>query len=46
MDDADMNEVYTRLAARETPLLDESHRELPLPEVHWGEEPLFLAGRS
>lgn len=41
MPDADMNEVYKRLAATEKPLLDESNREMPLPENHWGEEPLF-----
>lgn len=42
MVDADMNEVFKRLAEKDTKFLDESHREMPLPENHWGEEPLFM----
>ena len=39
-----MNEVFKRLAVREKPLFDESHKELPLPEHFMpGKEPLFMA---
>jgi hypothetical protein len=41
MQDADMTEVYKRLGEKGAKLLDESHREMPLPEDHWGETPLF-----
>jgi hypothetical protein len=46
MDDADQNEVFKRLGEKAKKLLDESHRELPLPEHHWGPEPLFMARRG
>lgn len=38
-----MNEVYKRLGERAKPLLDEGHRELPIPEQHRVKEPLFMA---
>lgn len=41
--DGDMRAVYERLGIRAAKFLDEQHRELPLPENHWGKEPLFMA---
>lgn len=35
-----MTEVFKRLGENNKPLLDESHREMPVPE---GEPPLFVA---
>lgn len=46
MVDADMSEVYKRLAQANKPLLDERDREMPLTVNHWGEEPLFQCRRN
>lgn len=46
MEDADQHEVYKRLGEKQKPLLDEAIKELPLPEGHWGEEPLFQKGQT
>lgn len=45
MESADQAEVFKRLAEMSKPLLDEAHKELPLPEKHWGDEPLFMKGQ-
>lgn len=43
---ADMLEVFKRLGESAHKFLDEQCKELPLPEKHWGDEPLFLQGRQ
>jgi hypothetical protein len=40
--DGDMLLVFKRLAELGHRFLDERHQEMPLPEKHWGETPLFL----
>lgn len=46
MESADQNEVYKRLGEKAARFLDESIKELPLPEKHWGEEPIFMSRRN
>jgi hypothetical protein len=36
-----MQEVYRRLDEKAAKFMDESSKELPLPDKHWGETPLF-----
>lgn len=43
--DSDMIEVFKRLGEAKHKFLDEQHKELPLPENHWGEEPLFMRAK-
>lgn len=42
MENADMAEVFKRLGEQQKPLFDETHQELPIPEEHRIEEPLFM----
>jgi len=46
MESADLFEVFKRLTDKAVKFLDESHREMPLPEKHWGEEPLFQCAKG